>query len=119
VGNVENAKTAAEATTTVSTCAFDATAQFQITSSGFRVNNSTGRFLQTLTLKQLTLTPNQFPLSLVLDSLSPNATLFNKTGVTGCASPTGSPYIDVNGTTVNLEFTNVSQGPITYKARVL
>jgi hypothetical protein len=123
VGNVENAKSTAEMTTTVGqpSCAFDATNQFKITQSGFRFDNATQRFVQTVTLQQLTLTPIQLPLSLVLDNLSSNATLFNKTGNTTCAVPTGSPYINVpNGTTsVTLEFVNPSKTGITYKMRVL
>src|SRR5215469_6076837 len=98
VGNVESAKSAAEATTTVSgqpSCAFDATNQFKITRSGFRFDNGTQRFLQTVTLQQLTLTPIQLPLALVLDNLSSNAMLFNNTGDTACAAPLGSPYINV------------------------
>ena len=122
VGNVETAKTGAEATTTVTgqpSCAFDATPQFKITRSGFRFNNATQRFVQTITLQQLTLTPIQLPLSLVLDNLSPNTTLFNKTGVTGCAAPAGSPYINVTGTSAVLEFTNPTNAGITYNTRVL
>lgn len=110
-------ETQAEATTTVTTgpaCAIDAASRFKIKPGGFRKNNATGHYEQTVTLQQLTLTPIQLRLSLVLDGLSPNATLFNKTGVTSCAAPAGSPYINVTGNSVLLEFTNPSDAGITY-----
>jgi hypothetical protein len=115
-------KIAHEASTTVAgvpSCALDATNQFKITRSGFRFNNATQRFVQTITLQQLTLSPIQLPLSLVLDNLGPNATLFNKTGFTSCAVPAGSPFINVTGTSVVLEFTNPTNAGITYNTRVL
>jgi hypothetical protein len=69
------------------------------------------------------------PLSLVLDNLSSNATLFNNTGVTVLQTPAGSPYIDISLTdnvlpagqsvTVTLDFLKSSSAPILYKARVL
>jgi hypothetical protein len=123
VGNVETAKTMAEATTTVSAsvCATDVTAQFKITPSGFRFNNGTQQFVQTVTLQQLTLTPIQLPLTLVLSKLSSNATLANKTGNTTCAAPIGSPYINLptGSTSVTLQFNDPTQGSITYTPLVL
>jgi hypothetical protein len=102
-------------------CALDITNQFNIIKSGFRFNNATGRFVQSVTLQQLTLTPIQLPLSLVLDNLSSNATLFNKTGDTTCDAQTGSPYINVpsSGTGVVLEFDDPTRTGITYNTRVL
>ena len=97
----------------------DISDQFKITRSGFRFNNATQRFVQALTLQPLTLTPIQLPLSLVLDNLSPNATLSNRTGITRCAVPAGSPFINVTGTSVVLEFTNPTNAGITYNTRVL
>jgi hypothetical protein len=123
VGNKEPAKTTPEAATTIgtSTCAIDVTPQFRITPGGFRFNNGTQQFMQIVTLQQLTLTPIQLPLSLVLDNLSSNATLANKTGTTSCAAPLGSPYINMpTGTSsVVLDFVDPSNTGITYKARVL
>jgi hypothetical protein len=102
-------------------CALDTTNQFNVIKSGFRFNNATGRFVQTVTLQQPTLTPIQLPLSLVLDNLSSNATLFNKTGDATCAMPSGSPYINVpsGGTSVVLEFVDPTKTGITYNTRVL
>jgi hypothetical protein len=123
VGNVENAKTNAEATTTVSpsACATDVTVQFKVTPTGFRFDNGTQQFLQTVTLQQLTLTPIQLPISLVLDNLSSDAALANKTGNTTCASPTGSPYINLptGSTSVTLQFNDPTKGSITYTPRVV
>jgi hypothetical protein len=61
--------------------------------------------------------------------LSGNATLFNASGITSCATP-ASPYVNVNvgsdnafgvgeSATVVLEFTNPSNQSITYGTRVL
>ena len=36
------------------------------------------------------------PVSLALDLLTAGVTLVNAAGVTACAPPTGSPYVDVN-----------------------
>mgnify|MGYP000922524477 CR=1 FL=1 len=61
----------------------------------------------------------QQPVSIVLDNLSNNANLFNKSGSTSCAAPVGAPYVDVNGTTATLEFTNPTNAGITYNLRIL
>lgn len=124
VGNVEDVKNAAEAITTIGgepMCAQDVTSQFKVIPGGFRFNNGTQRFVQTVTLQQLTLTPIQLPLALVLDNLSSNATLFNKTGNTTCAVPLGSPYINVptGSTSVILDFADPTKTGITYNTRVL
>jgi hypothetical protein len=102
-------------------CGIDVTSQFKITPGGFRFNNGTQQFMQTVTLQQLTLTPIQLPLSLVLDNLSSNAALANKTGTTSCATPLGSPYINMpTGTSsVVLDFVDPSHTGITYKSRIL
>ena len=102
-------------------CGIDVTSQFKITPGGFRFNNGTQQFMQTVTLQQLTLTPIQLPLSLVLDNLSSNAALANKTGTTSCAAPLGSPYINMlTGTSsVVLDFVDPSNTGITYKSRIL
>jgi len=102
-------------------CGIDVTSQFKITPGGFRFNNGTQQFVQTVTLQQLTATPVQLPLSLVLDNLSSNAALANKTGTTSCAAPLGSPYINMpTGTSsVVLDFVDPSNTGITYKSRIL
>ncbi len=69
------------------------------------------------------------PLFLVLDNLSPNATLNNADGTTAVLAPLGSPYVQVNldGNTLapgdsavaQLDFTDVTLQPISYTTRVL
>jgi hypothetical protein len=102
-------------------CGIDVTSQFKITPGGFRFNNGTQQFMQTVTLQQLTLTPIQLPLSLVLDNLSSNASLANKTGTTSCVAPLGSPYINTptGASSVVLDFVDPSNAGITYKSRIL
>jgi pimeloyl-ACP methyl ester carboxylesterase len=115
----------------VNRCASDSSAQVSVTRGGFRFNRLTGHFMQMVTLKNTGASPIQGPVSLVLDNLSSNAKLSNQMGVTTCAAPLGSSYIDVNvgsdnvlsaneSATVALEFTNSSstQG-ISYNTRVL
>jgi len=75
--------------------------------------------------------PISGPLSLVLDSLSRNAMLINKTGVTANFPPLGSPFVDVmigadnmlnpgESVSVALEFAKRRAGrDITYSTRVL
>ena len=95
--------------------------QVQVTRSGLRKNFATGRFVQNITLKNTGTTPLPAPPSLVLDNLSSNATLFNKTSVT----VKGSPYRDTGSLapgasiTLALEFTNPTNAAITYTTRLL
>lgn len=133
-GNVEGAKTSAEATTTIipsPTCAGNGTAQFAITRSGFRFNNATQRFVQNVIVTKMSVDvlPISGPVVLVLDSLSPNATLFNSAGRSTCAVPADSPYVILKpagqvwnaGERIStvLEFTNTNNQGINYNTRVL
>ena len=103
----------------------DVTSQVRITRSGFRYNNATGHFLQTVTIKNTSSSRISGPISLVLEGLSSNATLYNKKGTTG----NGNPYIDLvlslgyldPGASVSivLEFVNPSRQGITYTPHVL
>jgi hypothetical protein len=129
VGNVEPLKTAAEATTQVGTtpaCATDVSTKVQVTRSGFGYNLATQRFVQTVTLKNISAAAITGPLSLVLDNLSSNATLFNPSGTTACATPAGRPFANLSANlnpgasvSVALQFTNPSRAGITYATRVL
>lgn len=129
VGNVEASKTTAEATTSIGTttaCASNVSSQVQVTRSGYGYNFTTARFVQTVTLKNTGTGIITGPISLVLDSLSSNATLFNLSGATACAVPAGSPYINTAGdlnpgasVSVSLQFTNPTKAGITYATRVL
>ena len=129
LGIREGPKTTAETTTQVSSgtaCALDVSAQVQVTRSGFGYNLTTQRFVQTVTIKNISTAAITGPLSLVLDSLSSNATLFNLSGTTACAVPAGSPFINLSGNlnpgasvSISLQFTNPTRAGITYATRVL
>ena len=129
VGNIEPLKTVADATTQIvnaPVCATDAGGQVQVIRSGFGYNFATQRFVQTVTLKNLSASILAGPLSLVLDNLSSNATLFSPSGTTACAAPAGSPFINSSGNlnpgasvSVTLQFMNPSRAGITYATRVL
>jgi hypothetical protein len=101
-----------------------------VTRSGFRYNRATGRFVQWVTVKNGTQASFAAPLSLVLDGLSANATLYLASGTTASLAPLGSPYIDLNlgaggslgpgqSVTATLEFTNPSYQGIAYTPRVV
>ncbi|HET9762691.1 MAG TPA: hypothetical protein VFR50_04210, partial [Casimicrobiaceae bacterium] len=129
VGNVERTKTVAEATTQIATapvCATDVSARVQVTRSGFSYNFASQRFVQTVTFKNISATTVATPISLVLDSLSSNATLYSPTGATACATPAGSPFINWLGSlapgasaSIVLQFVDPSRTGITYTTRVL
>jgi hypothetical protein len=107
--------------------ATDVTSSVTVTRSGFVLNISTGRFAQTVTVTNNSSSTITGPLSLVLDSLSANAALFNATGVTdSSAPPSGSPYLNSAGdlapgqsATFALQFTDPTRATITYNTRVL
>jgi hypothetical protein len=108
-------------------CSTDLTSQVTITRSGYTYNFATGRFSQTVTIKNTGASPISGPFSLVLDNLASNATLFNASGKTTCAAPSGNPYINVSTTRLNsgasvtfvLQFANPSKAAINYSASVL
>lgn len=105
----------------------DVSAQVQVTCGGFRLNRANGRYVQQVTLKNTSRSAITGPVSLVLDSLSANAGLANKSGVTAAIGLVGSPYVDVTpgnlpaggSVTFTLEFTNPTNKSITYAKRVL
>ncbi len=118
------------AASTANDCAPDVTPQVTITRLGYRFNRATGRYLQEVDVLNSGDTLIPAPISLVLDSLSTNAALFNKTGMTVCAPPLGSPFINATiapGDSLNpgqrillvLEFTNPPATSINYQTRVL
>jgi hypothetical protein len=129
VGNVEFSKTAAEATTSIGTtavCAMNVGNDVQVARSGYGYNFTTGRFIQTVTLKNTGSTIIAGPIALVVDSLSSNATLYNPGGMTSCAAPAGSPFINwasdlapAASASIVLQFTNPTRAAITYVPRVL
>jgi trimeric autotransporter adhesin len=107
--------------------ATDVTSSVTVTRGGFVLNLSTGRFAQTVTVTNNSSSIITGPISLVLDSLSANAALFDETGVTdSSAPPSGSPYLNSAGdlapgqsATFALQFTDPTRTAITYNTRVL
>ena len=90
----------------------------------------TGRALQVAHITNTGSSPVPAPLWLVLDNLSPNATLLNADGTSAVLAPLGSPYVQVNvggdsilrpheTKTVLLEFLDQTSGAIDYTTRVL
>ena len=113
-------------------CAANVTTSVSVSLSSLRLDRRTGRYSQRVTLRNTSGADIAGPVSFVLDSLTAGATLVNAAGSTSCASPSGSPYVNVNvgsdsifspreranGT---LEFTLefVSPGAVSYTPRVL
>ena len=113
-------------------CATDVTGSVTVTPGSLRRHKRTGHYFQKVTLKNASSGAIAGPISFVLDSPTSGATLVNAAGVTACAAPAGSPYVNVNvgsdsvwtireRTSAGLEFTLefASPGPITYTPRVL
>ncbi len=101
-------------------------AQVGITYGGFTLNRRTGRYVQTLTLRNSSGTTVNGPISLVLSGLSSNATLFQPTGSTSVFFP-GSRYINLSvsslapgaAASLTLEFTKTGSAGITYTGKVI
>ena len=108
-------------------CATDVTPSIGITYSGVTINPMTRRYVQTVTLKNNSTASITGPVSLVLDQLTSNVSLYNATGTTTALLPLGSPYVNV--TTVNLavgqsvsiqlQFTNPGNVTFNFVPRIL
>jgi len=108
------------------TCATDVSGTVTVKRSGYSYNFITKRFVQTITLKNNSASPIAGPISLAIDGLTANATLFNSAGTTTCAVPLGSPYVSTTGppapgssTSVVLQFTDPTRTGFNYSTRVL
>jgi len=110
--------------------AIDVTSSLQITRGSLALNRKTGRFGQTVTIKNTSAQAIAAPLSFVLTQLSANGTAYAPTGYTAVVPPLGSPYYNVNvgadnlltpneTVTVFIEYTNSNNQPITYVHKVL
>jgi len=108
----------------------DVTNQIQATFSGFRYNRLTKRYVQNVTITNITNIPIEAPVSIVLTNLTQGVSLFNATGTTTFVKPIGSPYRTVNvgsdnilapgeSVSTTLEFTNPNNLPISYDILVL
>lgn len=108
-------------------CVIDVSGYVTVTRGPYVLNLATGRFVQTVTVTNNSALTITGPISLVLDSLSSNASLFNLSGTTDFAfPPVGSPYQDAAGNlgpgqivTYTLQFTDPTRTGITYNTRVL
>jgi hypothetical protein len=124
---VMNQSQAVTASFVVCDCAVDVTGSIAIGHGGFTLNPITKRYVQTVTLTNTSAAPVTGPISLVIDGLSSNATVFNPTGITSLMVPAGSPYVNAGTTTlaagqsvsITLQFTNPSNTAISYTGRVL
>jgi hypothetical protein len=101
----------------------------------FVLNHRNGHVLEDVIVSNEGETPIAYPLWLVLDNLSANATLFNVDGTTTMLAPLGSPYISVrsgdgdsdrddylrphHSAHVTLEFLDPTASAIGYDTRVL
>jgi hypothetical protein len=101
--------------------------QFTVTRGGYRYNNTTKRYTQVVTFKNNASQALSGRLSLVLANLSANASLVDQSGLTNCAAPANSVYIDIplpsglpaGGTaSASLDFINPTNQAITYEPRV-
>ena len=75
---------------TIYNCASDISGSVTVTKGPLKLNKRTGRYTQSVTLRNGDGAISG-PVSLVLDNLSSNATLFAARGATTCTTPTGSP----------------------------
>ncbi len=108
----------------------EVTLDLAVSRSGFSFNRLTRRFQQTLTITNLVGFPVAGPVVLVLEGLSSNATLVNRSGVSTFAGLVGAPCFELKlgsdglltpGETVSasLEFSNSNNLGINYIVHVL
>lgn len=106
--------------------ASDVSAQVGITYGGFTLNRATGRWVQTLTLRNNGITTLSGPLSLVASGLSSNSALFQSSGTT-TVFYAGSRYRNLAAASlapgatasITLEFTKTGTAGITYTGKVI
>lgn len=107
-------------------CAADVSSSIGITYGGVTLNPTTRRYVQTVTLRNNSSASIAGPISLVLDNLSADVTLFNASGNTDLMLPAGSPYVNAStnlaagqSVAIQLQFTNPGNVAFSYDARVL
>jgi hypothetical protein len=108
-------------------CVVGVSSYVTVTRGPYLLNIATGLIFQTVTITNTSSATLIGPISLVLDSLSSNASLSNETGLLNVLGPPDSPYINAGGgnlapgqnTSVTLQFTNPSRAAISYATRVL
>lgn len=105
----------------------DVSSRVRVLRGGFRFDRRTGRYLQTLTLTNISSAIINGPISLAIDNLPAGVRLWNATGTTQRAGRSGSPYITLTenliavGQSVSLvlEFLTPNQTAINYATRIL
>ena len=108
----------------------EVTLNLAVSRSGFSFNRLTRRFQQTLTVTNLAGFPVAGPVVLVLEGLSSNATLVNRSGVSSFAGLVGAPYLELKlgsdglltpeeSVSTPLEFSNSNNLGINYIVHVL
>jgi hypothetical protein len=108
-------------------CGQDVTSQVQVMRGGFRLNHATGHFTQTLTVTNTSGSTIAGPISVALDNVPSNATLYGISGATFCSAPQGSLYLNLPAAslypgvpvTATVEFIDTDQTGISYTVRVL
>src|SRR5262245_21207477 len=108
-------------------CAAEVTSSIGITYGGVTLNPMTRRYVQSVTLRNNSAATIVGPISLVLDKLSSNVSLYNASGITALVLPAGSPYVNANvvnlaagqSVVIQLQFTNPGNIVFSYDARVL
>jgi len=71
-------------------CAVDVTSQVQVTRGAYRYNHSTGHFIKTVTVTNTSGSSIAGPISVALDNVPANVTLFGISGATLCVLFHGS-----------------------------
>lgn len=109
-------------------CAANVSSSVSVKRSAYRLNRATGRYVQSVTIKNTGAIPINSPISLVLSNLSSSTPLINKTGNTSCLAPLNASYKSVtvpgnalapgSSVTEMFEFTNSGTKPILYTLRV-
>ncbi len=108
-------------------CAANVTSVVEVTRGGFRYNHSSSLFEQEVIVTNSSGSSIAGPISLALDNVPSNASLFGIAGDTLCNQPQGSPYINIAtgplaaGASVTgvVEYIDTALTGITYNVRVL
>jgi hypothetical protein len=117
---------ASSGSATLNVSPLDVSAVVGVAKGGIGYNLITGRFSQTVSLTNNSGSTIPGPISLVIDNLTSNATVFGASGTTDFLAPPISPYVNYSGSlgpgqkvSITLQFTNPSKAYIGYSTRVL
>jgi hypothetical protein len=117
---------ASSGSSTLNVSPLDVSVVVGVARGGIGYNPITGRFAQNVTLTNNSGSTIPGPISLVIDNLTSNATVYSPSGTTDFLAPPVSPYVNYSGNlapgqkvSITLQFTNPSKGYIGYTTRVL